>query len=69
MEKLLLSIGEFSEACNISRFTTRRLIDSKALRSIHVSRRVLIPRSELDRVLAEGCGPTSQAEQRKIERA
>ncbi len=41
---------------SVSVFTTRRLIKAGALRAVRVGKRVLIPESEIQRVIAEGCG-------------
>lgn len=54
--KRLESVEETSRRLAVSTFTTRRLIKSKALRAVRVGKRVLVPESEIERVIAEGCG-------------
>jgi excisionase family DNA binding protein len=56
VERQALSVSEFSHALGTSNDTTRRRIADGSIRSVRYGRRVLIPRTELDRVLAEGCG-------------
>jgi len=55
-EDRLRSVGEASQQLGVSTFTTRRLIQAKALRAVRVGKRVLVPASEITRVIAEGCG-------------
>jgi hypothetical protein len=43
-------------ARRVSSFTVRRLINAKQLRAVRVSKRVLVPAGEIDRVIAQGCG-------------
>jgi excisionase family DNA binding protein len=52
----LQSVEEVSKILGVSTFTTRRLIKAKQLRAVRVRKRVLVPQSEIDRVIAEGCG-------------
>lgn len=52
----LRSVKETSKTLAVSTFTTRRLIRAKQLRAVRVGKRVLVPQSEIDRVIAEGCG-------------
>jgi excisionase family DNA binding protein len=56
MTDRLTSISEASERLGVSTFTTRRLIKAGELRAVRVSKRVMIPESELERVIAHGCG-------------
>jgi excisionase family DNA binding protein len=56
MADQLRSIDEASERLGISTFTTRRLIKAGDLRAVRVSKRVMIPESELERVIVHGCG-------------
>jgi len=56
MTNRLTSIAEASERLGVSTFTTRRLIKAGELRAVRVSKRVMIAESELDRVVANGCG-------------
>lgn len=55
----LNSVKETSKTFGVSTFTTRRLIKAKQLRAVRVGKRVLIPQSEIDRVIAEGCGKSA----------
>ena len=56
MGNQLVSIGETAKALAVSKDTIRRLIDRKELRAVRVSRRVLIPTSEIERACAHGVG-------------
>jgi excisionase family DNA binding protein len=56
MEDRLASIAESSGRLGVSIFTTRRLIKAGLLKAVRISKRVMIPESELQRVLAKGCG-------------
>jgi excisionase family DNA binding protein len=54
----LLSIDEVSQALGVSTFTVRRLVKSGKLHSVRVGKRLLLPETEVARVIAEGCeGP------------
>lgn len=55
-QESLTSIEETSRRLAVSTFTTRRLIKAKQLRAVRVGKRVLVPESEINRVIAEGCG-------------
>jgi excisionase family DNA binding protein len=55
-QERLHSVKEASKTLGVSPFTTARLIKAKQLRAVRVGRRVLVPQSEIDRVVAEGCG-------------
>jgi len=55
-QERLQSVEEVSKRLSVSTFTTRRLIKGKQLRAVRVGKRVLVPESEIDRVIAEGCG-------------
>jgi excisionase family DNA binding protein len=52
----LESVEEASRRLAVSGFTVRRLVKAKQLRAVRVGKRVLIPGSEIERVIAEGCG-------------
>jgi excisionase family DNA binding protein len=52
----LMSVEESSRRLSVSTFSTRRLIKAKQLRAVRVGKRVLVPESEIERVIAEGCG-------------
>jgi len=55
-QERLQSVEEVSKRLAISSFTTRRLIKTKHLRAVRLGKRVLVPESEIERVIAEGCG-------------
>jgi excisionase family DNA binding protein len=55
-QERLESVAEASKRLAISSFTTRRLIKAKQLRAVRVGKRVLVPQSEIERVMVEGCG-------------
>jgi excisionase family DNA binding protein len=55
----LRSIEDASRRLAVSPFTTRRLIKSGHLRAVRISKRVLVSESEIDRVIAQGCGKHS----------
>jgi len=52
----LQSVEESSRRLAVSSFTVRRLIKSNHLRAVRVGKRLLIPESEIERVIAQGCG-------------
>jgi excisionase family DNA binding protein len=56
MDNRLLSISESSERLGVSTFTTRRLVKAGLLKAVRISKRVMISESEIERVIAEGCG-------------
>jgi excisionase family DNA binding protein len=47
---------EASLRLSVSTYATRRLIKAKLLRALRLGKRVLVPQSEIDRVIALGCG-------------
>jgi excisionase family DNA binding protein len=51
----LTGVDEASRRLGVSAFTTRRLIKANRLQAVRVGKRVLIPESELARVMREGC--------------
>ena len=55
-QERLLSVEQVSKRLSVSTFTTRRLIKANHLRAVRVGKRVLVPQSEIERVIAEGCG-------------
>jgi excisionase family DNA binding protein len=59
MEDRLESIAETSDRLGVSTFTTRRLIKAKQIKAVRVGKRVLVPESEIERVIAQGCGRNS----------
>jgi excisionase family DNA binding protein len=61
----LESVNAASERLAISIFTTRRLIKSRVLRAVRVGRRVLIPQSEVDRLVSEGTSQWKDLSQRR----
>ena len=52
----LFSIGETAKFLGVSKDTIRRLIDKKVLLAVRISRRVLVPRSEIERATSHGLG-------------
>jgi excisionase family DNA binding protein len=56
IQERLESVEGVSRRLSVSTFTTRRLIKSKHLRAVRVGKRVLVPESEIERVIAQGCG-------------
>jgi excisionase family DNA binding protein len=52
----LTSVSETSERLAVSSFTLRRLIKAGQVRAVRVGKRVLIPGSEIERIIASGCG-------------
>jgi excisionase family DNA binding protein len=56
MHERLQSVEEVSKRLAVSSFTTRRLIKNKQLRAVRVGKRVLVAESEIERVIAQGCG-------------
>jgi excisionase family DNA binding protein len=52
----LESVAEVSKRLGVSSFTIRRLIKARQLWAVRVSKRVLVPESEIARVVAQGCG-------------
>jgi excisionase family DNA binding protein len=62
----LESVQDASQRLAISTFTTRRLIKTKALRAVRVGKRILIPQSEVDRIVSEGTS-ARKGQRRKAE--
>jgi len=56
MSAQLVSIAETAKVLGVSRDTVRRLIRRGELRSVRVSRRVMVPQHEIERVCEGGCG-------------
>jgi len=56
MHERLQSVEEVSKRHAVSSFTTRRLIKTKQLRAVRVGKRVRVAESEIERVIAQGCG-------------
>jgi excisionase family DNA binding protein len=57
----LQSVTETSRRLAISVRTMRRLIKAKQVRAVRVGYRVLIPGSEIDRIISSGCGKRAEA--------
>ena len=55
-QECLVSVEEVSMRLSVSTFTTRRLIKAKQLRAVRVGKRVLVPQSEIERIIVQGCG-------------
>lgn len=56
MQDRLASVSEASQRLGVSTFTTRRLIKAGQLRAVRISKRVMIPETEIARVISHGCG-------------
>jgi excisionase family DNA binding protein len=52
LQKLGYSIDEAAHAIGLSRTSVKNLIATGRLRTVHVGRRVVIPRGEVDALLA-----------------
>jgi excisionase family DNA binding protein len=55
-QRATFGIGEAAQRWGVSRFTVRRLIDAKEIKTIYIGGRVLIPASEVQRVEQHGAG-------------
>jgi len=60
-QQQLTSIEQASRRLSVSVFTMRRLIKMGLLHAVRVGKRVLIPETEIARVVREGCGPHASA--------
>jgi excisionase family DNA binding protein len=56
MTDSLLSVRAAAARLGISLMTARRLIKRGYVRGVHVGKRVLVPESEIARIVATGCG-------------
>lgn len=65
MIEKLNPLKETAERLGVSTFTIRRLIKDGSLRSVRMSRRLLVPESEVLRACADGCPPKAQPEVRQ----
>ena len=52
----LESVKETSRRLAVSSFTVRRLVKAGQVRAVRVGKRLLIPDSEIARIVASGCG-------------
>ena len=52
----LVTLGRAAEELQVSRDTLRRLAASGQLKIVRISRRVLLPTSEIARIVEEGVG-------------
>jgi excisionase family DNA binding protein len=65
MERLAYSVREAAAALGVSSRTIVREIQRGHLRAARVGKRVLVPQSELERLISEGCTtPQTQARER-----
>jgi excisionase family DNA binding protein len=62
MNEKLNPLKETAERLGVSIFTIRRLIKDGSLKTVCVSRRLLVPESEILRACTEGCSPRNRAE-------
>ena len=60
MATQLVSIGETAKTLGVSKDTVRRLIKARHLRSVRVSRRVLVPQTEIERVCTQGVAASTK---------
>jgi excisionase family DNA binding protein len=58
----LESVEETSRRLAVSSFTVRRLVKAGQVRAVRVGRRLLIPGSEIERVVTSGCGKHAAAQ-------
>jgi excisionase family DNA binding protein len=56
MSNKLHSIAETAESLGVSKDTVRRLIESGAVKSVRIARRVMVPESEVERACTHGVG-------------
>jgi len=54
MSRRLHSVAETAEYLGVSKDTIRRLINRKVLLAVRISRRVLVPLSEIERACQQG---------------
>jgi excisionase family DNA binding protein len=66
MEDRLTSIDETSERLGVSTFTTRRLIKAGLLKAVRISKRVLVPETEVERAISQGCGKHANKSERRL---
>jgi excisionase family DNA binding protein len=58
MTARLRSIREAAEELGVSKDHVRRLISRASLRAVRLGKRLLVPQTELDRLIAGGAQPT-----------
>ena len=56
MESQLITIGRAAEELQVSRDTLRRLAARGELKTVRISRRVMVPTAEIDRIVEDGIG-------------
>ncbi len=56
MSTTLIAIAEAARMLGVSTFTIRRLANVRAIRTVNVAARRLVPLSEIERVVATGVG-------------
>jgi excisionase family DNA binding protein len=66
MGSRLITIGRAAEELQVSRDTLRRLAASGQLKTIRISRRVLIPTSEIARIVEGGVGKYANRKPAKV---
>jgi excisionase family DNA binding protein len=62
VQEQLRSVEETSKRISVSTFTTRRLIKAGKLHAVRVGKRVLVPESEIARIIREGSGSQASAQ-------
>lgn len=60
MEPMAVSLKQAAEMLSVSTFTLRRMIKRKAIRTANISRRVVIPMTELRRLVRPVDGSFSE---------
>jgi excisionase family DNA binding protein len=61
VQEQLRSVEETSKRISVSTFTTRRMIKAGTLHAVRVGKRVLVPESEIARIIREGSGKQASA--------
>ena len=66
METRLVTLGRAAEELQVSRDTLRRLAASGQLKTVRISRRVLVPTSEIARIVEGGVGKYADQSEAKV---
>jgi len=65
MAAQLITLSRAAEELQVSRDTLRRLAASKQLKIVRISRRVLVPTSEIARIVERGIGKYTGEKERQ----
>jgi excisionase family DNA binding protein len=60
VERQAYTVAEFAHALGLSRAFAYKLIDEGEVRTVRLGRRVLVPRTEVDRILADGISAAAE---------